>query len=428
MKLKHLISLAVLSCSALQVAQAQAVDNIFRKFSQCDAGFFKAMKQESQIVQALAPTDSVGEALWFKVPNRNAENNGMTLLTGNPAISGLPVLSYLDEVSDLGSLGRFYYWGFKVKGTQIEVLEKLKPLVHESERLRRDTPVYVRTELNTDGVNWVPVKTASGLPKAGTVERAFLFETDDKDNNITKVFCSLQGSVTAEHLKALRPDIDVKEYPVAPKVISFEDSVVDRDLIARLQQSVLQQPLFMPKFKRVIVTYKTVSAKSSVFQTDTLVHRGGGLIDVHEDLKFIGFKRQNIAGLVQTKYAYIKADKKIFKGVSIAKEGIIEVAKSLTKGELAFKSSATSIFEPAEAGDKASSLSRSCMAGETVAASTILQSLQGQALLLSCNFSGEKPYTSGFALILDLGLLLHYELPETQREYKPIYTSITIEQ
>ena len=204
MKLKHLISLAVLSCSALQVAQAQAVDNIFRKFSQCDAGFFKAMKQESQIVQALAPTDSVGEALWFKVPNRNAENNGMTLLTGNPAISGLPVLSYLDEVSDLGSLGRFYYWGFKVKGTQIEVLEKLKPLVHESERLRRDTPVYVRTELNTDGVNWVPVKTASGLPKAGTVERAFLFETDDKDNNITKVFCSLQGSVTAEHLKALQ--------------------------------------------------------------------------------------------------------------------------------------------------------------------------------------------------------------------------------
>ena len=217
MKLKHLISLAIIAGSSFQATQAQSLDNIFRKFSQCDAAFFKAMKDESQTVQALAATDSKGDALWIKVPDRNDEKTGTALLLGNPTIGGLPVASYLDEASDMGSLGRFYYWGFKVKGTQTEVLEKLKSLVHESDRLRKDAPVYVRTELNTGGTRWLPVKAANGVPKEGTVERAFLFEEDDKDKNITKVFCSLQGSVKAEHLKDLRPDIDAKDHPAARK-------------------------------------------------------------------------------------------------------------------------------------------------------------------------------------------------------------------
>lgn len=109
MKLKHLVSLAVIFGAGLQATQAQSLDHIFRKFSQCDASFFEAMKNDSQSLQAVAPTDSKGDALWIKVPNRNAAETATTPLVGKPTIGGLPVASYLDEASDLGSLGRFYY-------------------------------------------------------------------------------------------------------------------------------------------------------------------------------------------------------------------------------------------------------------------------------------------------------------------------------
>ena len=427
MKHKYFIFFAIIATSSLQSIRAQSLDKIFHQFSKCNASFFKAMKDDSQIVQALASTDSKGDALWIKVPNRNDEKTGTILLGGNSTIAGLPVVSYVDEASNMDSAGSFYFWGFKVQGKQSEVLDKLKNLVHENNRLRKDPPVYVRTELNTVGTNWLPVNTANGVPKEGTVERAFLFEEDDKDKNVTKVFCSLQGSVKAEHLKDLRPDIDVKDYPAVPKPISFEGTMASPDLITQLQQSLIEQPLFMPKFKRATVTFKTVSAKSSFVQTDTLIHSGGGIIEIYEDLKFFSFKRQSIGGLIQTKYAYIKPDKQIFKGVSVAREGTIEVAKSLTKGELAFKSSVTTISEPAEAGDIANSSSLLCTVGETVVASTILQSLSGQATLLSCILSGKTTETIGYALILDLGLLLAYELPDTPRDYKSVYTSITID-
>ena len=329
MKPKYLIYLAVIAGCSLHVSQAQSLDNIFRKFSQCDASFFKAMKDESQTVQALAPTDSKGDALWIKVPNRNDEKKGTTLLVGKPTIAGLPVSSYLDEASEMGSLGRFYYWGFKVKGTQTEVLEKLKPLVHESDRLRKDAPVYVRTELNMGGTSWLPVNTASGVPKEGTVERAFLFEEDDKDKNLTKVFCSLQGSLKAEHLKELRPDIDANEYPAKPQNVAFESVNAAPILIAKLQQTLKAQPLFFPKYKNVMTIYKTQN--DGMPTINHYSHLGDGLVTIEERYSSFTVKRQSIGVVLQTKYGRLNCQN-VLESAGVVESATLELGQDLSKG------------------------------------------------------------------------------------------------
>jgi hypothetical protein len=428
MKFKRFLFALALTGCALQTVHAQSLDNVFREFSKCDASFFKAMKDEAQAIQALAPTDSKGDAMWLKVPNRKDEKTGTVVLAGKPTIGGLPVISYLDESSELDGMGRFYYWGFKVLGTQTSVLEKLKPLVHDNERLRKDAPVYVRTELNSDGANWQPVKTSSGAPKKGTVERAFLFEEDDKDKNVTKVFCSLQGSVEAEHLKELRPDIEKEDYPIKQVVVTFEDVNPAPELLMKLQESLKQQPLFIPKFKKAVVAYKMISSTGSFDKTETLTHVQDGVLDVFSDWGYFKFKNQFVGGadLMSIKFSSVGQGARSDAGVLLAKEGSLTVAKDLIKGEVAFKSMVRSQRTPVPES-KDAIYTQVCTTGETILASDIFSKLSGRAVLLGC-ISDEKSKTViGYALIEDYGLVLSYEPPDSKRKIKPVYTSITIE-
>jgi hypothetical protein len=427
MKLKLFLSTAALVACSLQSAKAQSLDNIFGKFSQCDASFFTAMKDGAQDVRTLAPTASSNDALWFKVPNRRDEETGMIAFTGNPTIAALPVTSYLDYVINLQDSGLYYTWGFKVRGEIATVVNALKPIIFESNRLRRDDSVYVRTELRDGTSAWLPVKTAGGtVPKSGTVERALLIEPDDKDKSLVTVTCNIQGSVEAAILKELRPDIEENDYPKKPEVVTFEGVNVAPELIAKLQLALKQQTLFMPKFTKAVVAYRKVSVKGGFAQTDTLIHTKGGLVDVLEDVGQFKFRRQNIGGVLQTKYGFINRKGDLFGGVRIAKSGSIEFSKDLVKNEVAFKSTVTSQQVPV-LDKKELTFSQVCTVGETIAASNVFSKLPGSAILFNCILDGRIDDAIGYALIEDYGLVLAYQLPETKSEFKTIYTSVVVE-
>ena len=59
-----------------------------------------------------------------------------TMPISTPPIAGLKLLSYADEASDLGNLGRYYYWGFVVQGNIDEVAQRLAPLLDQPARLQ----------------------------------------------------------------------------------------------------------------------------------------------------------------------------------------------------------------------------------------------------------------------------------------------------
>jgi hypothetical protein len=431
MHLKHFLSTLALASFALPAVQAQSLDNVFRAFSKCDASFFKAMKDEAQTVQALAPTDSKGDAMWFKVPNRTDDKTGTVALTGRPTIAGMPVVSYEDSVIDIGSLGLYYTWGFKVRGELANAFNLLKPLIFENERLRKDDSVYVRTELQTGASAWLPVKTAGGtVPKSGTVERALLIEPDDKDKSLAMVTCTIQGSVDATHLKELRPDIDVKNYPVKQEVVTYDSVNVAADLISKLQESLKAQPLFVPKFNKAVIEYKTVFADGGGYEKiDTLLRAQNGILENISEVKNFGDRRQTVTNLVQLKYAsFFDGNKQVAKyGVLVANDAELEVAQKLTKGAIGFKSTVKTIQLPRKNDNPDTVSVRICFVGDRFLASTVFGNLTGQATLLRCVFDDKNDDATTFALVEDLGLMLWYEPNETKRKFKPVYTSITIE-
>jgi hypothetical protein len=423
MHLKHFLSTLALASFALPAVQAQSLDNVFRAFSKCDASFFKAMKDEAQTVQALAPTESKGDAMWFKVPDRTDDKTGTVALTGRPTIAGMPVVSYEDSVIDIGSLGLYYTWGFKVRSDMASTVNALKPMIFASERLLKDDLVYARTELKIGALNWLPIKTTGGtVPKEGTVERAFLIEEDEKDKNLSLVTCTIQGSVEVAHLKELRPDIDVKDYPVKPQVIDFDALVPEPKLILELQEALKKQPLFFPKYKKVTISYKTHQDNDPTIKVNN--HLGNGLLAVEENYGSFTMKRLRIGDDVQVKYASFDR-KNVMMGAGFAKNGNIKYANTLIKGQIAYQSETTRMDIFPKIASTPVINKTVCTTGDTLAASNIFKSLTGNAILLSCD--PESEYPSTLALIENLGLTLWYEPENSKNKLKPVYTSITIE-
>jgi hypothetical protein len=109
----------------------------------------------------------------------------------------------------------------------------------------------------------------------------------------------------------------------------------------------------------------------------------------------------------------------------VAEKVSIEFSPSLIKGQLAYKSEITRLDVYPRKNSARSTKKTVCMTGDRLPASAIFKSLTGDAILLICN--PENEFSSGLALIEDLGLTLWYELPNSKKESKPVYTSITIE-
>lgn len=387
---------SALVCGALTV-HGQSLDKAFATFTACDAGLFKSIASDQDSWRALAPIGSNDKVAWIATKDRQASSGNVLEIPSKPTVAGLQVTHFVDESMSLGLTSHFFYWGFKLAGTIESVKEKIAPLVHENERLRKDNDIYVRTELRTATKPWMPARTVGGVPpRMLTMERALLIENDGDTPNTVKVLCSLQGDVTAEVLGELRPDIAPTEYPKSIDPELFTKTPPSEEVLQTLKLAAENGGQWAPKFKRVTYTYKSGSNDTSV----TLVNSENGLMDVVEDYGTFKMRRQMLAGLIQTKSRFNTTG-----AVYLTKKLDLKWPSDLNKGST-LEYQQTSQNEPTQPEDKTSIFGWKCISGDAFEASKIFATLTGRAIALQC--TDPKGTAQGKAFLEDLGLFIDY--------------------
>ena len=206
-------AMAVISLLASQ-AHAQISSDLFNTFSRCDATFFKqlALQSINHLDDSFVRVEN-GYA-WIQVPSRTAEGQTRATLPSGITLGGLPVLEYLDDIIDLGKDGLYLTWGFVLQAQPEQVQQALAPYIYQNTRLKPIDGSYVRVEVKRGNGPWTvdsnPVHQAVGLAKT---EKVFQIEADDEQGKRTLVSCSLQGKVTPDILREIRPDIPASQYP-----------------------------------------------------------------------------------------------------------------------------------------------------------------------------------------------------------------------
>lgn len=211
---KSLISAAFIAATGFAgTAHAQIPTDLFAAFSRCDSSFFKQLAQHP-IARMDRATLGQGDGVsWIQVPNRTGKNTTRLRLPEDTTLAGLPVTQYLDDITDLEFAGMYYTWGFVVQASVEATRRALLPHIYQSNRLQADDNSYVRVDVKVGSSPWQaqtqPVNKVVGI---GKTERAFLIERDD-DAEQTLVSCNLQGQVTPDILREIRPDIPANQYP-----------------------------------------------------------------------------------------------------------------------------------------------------------------------------------------------------------------------
>jgi hypothetical protein len=123
-------------------------------------------------------------------------------------VAGFQLLSYHDEFFDFGPAGLIYYWGFTVTGHVEEVVARIKPLMQDGARMKRDGDTYARVDVRYSGSSWQPSTAQAGSVTGNNkTERVFIVEPYEKQKDAVRVSCTLQGKVPPDFLREARPDI-----------------------------------------------------------------------------------------------------------------------------------------------------------------------------------------------------------------------------
>jgi hypothetical protein len=186
---------------------AQVSEKSLRALTLCDASFFKQIKLDFVKNPDAVPIKSKGNIGWIQVPDRKKDTNFVDFKTPMK-VADMELVSYYDELTDLAEGGQFYYWGFNINGDVEDVVKKVRPLMKDASRLVEDGGSYARVDVKIGKANWAPTKPVSGtVPEANKIERILLIEKHEKRAGLVRLSCSLQGQVTKDVLKALRPDL-----------------------------------------------------------------------------------------------------------------------------------------------------------------------------------------------------------------------------
>ncbi len=201
---------------------ASAADNspasaneALRLFARCDASFFNALKEDPNLFGKAVEVKIRGNAATIAVVNPLSENGRDQLFKAPVNVAGLRLIAWRDEVAYDSELGGFLFWGFKAEGDLKTVAKNINAILPISAKLINAGDVWARAEIRMIGDpvdSWRPSRPVgdTATPK-GSVERVLLLESEAAGQ--TSIYCSLQGSITAPLLKALRPDLTSAEYP-----------------------------------------------------------------------------------------------------------------------------------------------------------------------------------------------------------------------
>jgi hypothetical protein len=208
--MRHALVLLAALFTANAVAQSASTDASLRSLSSCDATFFKLLTESQATFSGYAPLTRSNSPTAFVVPNRQHPTESRVMFKQPMRIAGLEVIGYFDEIVNYREGMSAYSWGYLVANTVEASATALIPIIWDSERLRKDGPIYVRSEVwshDKPAQGWVKVATEAGLPKRGTVERVFMIEPYDGESKFIRVGCSLQGNVIDPIVRDLRPDL-----------------------------------------------------------------------------------------------------------------------------------------------------------------------------------------------------------------------------
>ncbi|WP_215779126.1 hypothetical protein [Paludibacterium sp. B53371] len=203
--------LGLLMLSGGAQADATLTADLLRTFARCDSSFFTQLANTPDLA-SLGPLDTQPGFANFKVANPKAlEDKSNQLAFSRPIqINGLTIQSYYDHYNNLGWDGRYWTWGFVLKGSQQDILKALPAEIRAM--LHRDKGGdWVRAErikLDDTPRAWQPINDeASGtVPAHGTAERVLSLGPISDNSSDVALLCSLQGFPDQALLQAIRPD------------------------------------------------------------------------------------------------------------------------------------------------------------------------------------------------------------------------------
>jgi len=402
-------------------------EKTLRALTSCDATFFQELHKEVDAWRALAPMASAGDVSWIRVPSRFAvsgdESQNTVDFNTPPSIGGMELRSYFENVSDLGSLGLIYEWGFLISGDVAEVARKIRPLVRDANRFTAlPSGDYVRVEIRSlDSTQWRPTTPEPGVaPTLSKIERAFIVEGVENKPHIARVYCSLQGGVKPDTLKELRPDIESKYYPAKqPEEVSFANTPVPDGVLAAVKLAASNKDLWKPKFKDIKITFgemltlppnatnnqwqnsQNKSIRILAFKTIKMIALKNGLIDVtEEDLNGLIIQRQTFAGLIPLKWHQNKfTDGRTKLATDL---NVLLPEKPAGGSSLSYETQVATY--PIKAGDNILKLSDSCIASASIDTTDMFPAIQGEATPFICNDNQGNGQVSVY--LEDLGVFI----------------------
>lgn len=400
---------------ALAHADDAALTDTLKAFTRCDASFFSSLNTHHNAWQAYAPLKQEKNFTWIAVKNR-ADRNANAVPVSAPPIAGLKLLSYNDEVTDLGPLGLFYYWGFIVDGGVDEVAKHLAPLLDQPGALQKGEAEYTRSELKV-GNGWQSIKPQPGkAPGLRQVERVLIVEPEGKQGTQSRVSCSVQGGVNAGILAHLRPDIATTDYP---RTVA-ETNISDVDVPANVLKH-LDSPLLQPKFKTLSYTYLSKKGDGSKdLPTSVTFKAEGGLLVKNE----VYGNTFNVDRLTQADLIQLKSkmngvgDGRVLQTRDVQ----LNVPASWTPGQT-LSAQLHMVNVPAKPTDKPVETTLTCKVGERIPARQVFASLTGDAIRLACD---QGDYKTSRVFIEDLGVALTLESTSSQTHYVSEYTALDV--
>ena len=408
------LTTALLLPTLAHAADAALIDTL-KAFTRCDASFFSSLNTHRDAWQAYAPLKQDKNFTWIAVRNRTDHKANLVPVSA-PPIAGLKLLSYSDEVTDLGPLGLFYYWGFIVDGGVDEVAQRLAPLLEHPGALQKGDREYTRSELKV-GEGWQFIKPQPGkAPGMRQVERVLIVEPEGKQGTQARVSCSVQGGVNAGLLARLRPDIAPVDYPRTQAEVNISDVEVPANV---LQQ--LGAPLLQPKFKSLSYTYLSKKNDGSKdLPTSVTFKAEGGLLMKNE----VYGQTFNVDRLTQADLIQLKSK---MNGVGDGRvlqtrEAELKVPASWVPGQT-LTAQLRMVNLPARPSDKPIETSLTCTVGARIPARQVFAALTGEAIKLACD---QGDYTTSRVFIEDLGVALTLESTSSQTHYVNEYTAFDV--
>lgn len=198
----------------------QTMTNVFMGFLDCDASFFVSLKNTPNVLGPYVKVAERGNAAAPVVADPLVDNGRQQLFSGPLVIGQLSLVRWHNEImyeKTKDKLDGYLYWGFIAEGKADDVASELNKLLPPHKRILKTGDSWARAEIRRVGDQLTTFKKGgqSGtITPRGSVERVLLVEgSSDLPTPSTKVFCSLQGSISPILLKSLRPDLLDKELP-----------------------------------------------------------------------------------------------------------------------------------------------------------------------------------------------------------------------